>query len=100
MLATFSARLRRGQSDEAQLQAAASALDHMPFMRPRGLLDDYARYNQVISEVAQETGALLIEGEDHIPGDAERFTDAGSRKLVTDVSRAVSANDIVARLGR
>lgn len=78
----------------------------MPFMTPRGLLDAYARYNQVIREVAQETGALLIEGENDTPGDGQHFTDsvhftdAGSRAMATRVSRALARNDDVRLLLR
>jgi len=95
-VATFATRLRRGQSDEEQLQAAASALYYMPFMTPRGLIDAYERYNQVIREVARDTGVLLIEGEADIPGDPQHFadsvhfTDAGSRAMATRVSGALA----------
>jgi lysophospholipase L1-like esterase len=105
-VATFSARLRSGQSDEEQLQAAASALYYMPFMTPEGLLGSYARYNQVIRDVARETGALLIEGEHEIPGDARHFTDsvhftdAGSRAMASRVSMALASNEQVQMLFR
>jgi len=94
-LATFSARLRSEQSEDVQLQAAASALYYMPFMTPRGLLDSYAQYNRIIREVAQETGALLIDGENDIPGDATHFSDSvhfsdeGSSAMAIRVSRAL-----------
>ena len=97
-VATFATRLRRGQGDEEQLQAAASALYYMPFMTPRGLIGAYERYNQVIREVASETGALLIDGETAIPGDAlhfadsVHFTDAGSRAMATRVSSALGGS--------
>jgi lysophospholipase L1-like esterase len=97
-VATFATRLRRGQGDEEQLQAAASALYYMPFMTPRGLIGAYERYNQVIREVASETGALLIDGETAIPGDARHFadsvhfTDAGSRAMATRVSSALGGS--------
>jgi lysophospholipase L1-like esterase len=95
-VATFSARLRAEQTEEEQLRAAASALYYMPFMTPRGLIGAYARYNPIIREVAQATGALLIEGEFDIPGDAlhfadsVHFTDAGSRAMATRVSGALA----------
>jgi len=97
VVVTFSARLRAEQSDEEQLQAAASALYYMPFMTPRGLLAAYARYNEVIRAVARETGALLIEGEQGIPGDAAHFTDSvhftdvGSRAMASRVSDSLSS---------
>ncbi len=94
-VATFSVRIRRGQTEEQQLQSAASALYYMPFMTPSGLIESYARYNQVIREVAADTGALLIEGEHDIPGDAQHFTDsvhftdAGSRAMANRISSAL-----------
>lgn len=100
-MATFSTRVRVAQSDEEQLHASASALYYMPFMTPRGLLESYARYNQVIREVAEETGALLIEGEHEIPGDAKHFTDsvhftdAGARAMASRVSNALARSERV-----
>jgi hypothetical protein len=49
-------------------------------------LQGFRDYNQIIREVAYKTGAVLIEQESYIPGDAEHFvdsvhfTDLGSRK--------------------
>jgi lysophospholipase L1-like esterase len=103
-VATFSAQLRADQTADQQLQAAASALYYMPFMTPKGLLGGYARYNDIIREVARVTGAVLIEGEHDIPGDARHFadsvhfTDAGSRAMATRISRALAANRDVASM--
>ncbi len=103
-VATFAARLRSEQNDEERLQAAASALYYVPFMTPRGLLESYARYNQVIRQVARETGALLIEDEHGIPGDAGHFTDsvhftdAGARAMANRVSSALGRNEQVRML--
>lgn len=100
-IATFSTRLRAEQSAKEQLDAAASALYYMPFMTPESLLQAYARYNEVIREVANETGALLIEGEHDIPGDAAHFadsvhfTDAGSRRMAARVSQALARDSRV-----
>ncbi len=96
-LATFSTRVRPEQSERDQLDAMASALYYMPFMTPRGLLAAYARYNDVIREVARDTGALLIDGEHEIPGDAQHFadsvhfTDDGSRAMAARVARTLAA---------
>jgi len=62
------------------------------------LLASYERYNQIIGEVARETGALLIEGENDIPGtpayftDSVHFNDEGSKAMADRVSRALATN--------
>jgi lysophospholipase L1-like esterase len=94
-LPTFTHRPRRGQSPEEQLKAAESALYYMPYMSLPGLLSGYEAYNQAIRLAAQETGALLIEGEYDIPGDAGHFTDSvhfsdtGSMAMAQRVSQAL-----------
>jgi len=75
-LATFAVQMRREQSADAQRAAAASALYYMPFLDPGSLMDGYDEYNRVIRAVAKATGAILIEGEGEIPGDAEHFADS------------------------
>ena len=97
-IATFSARIRREQSPEARKAAAVSALVYMPFMSLEGLLNAYQRYNDVIRSVASQTGALLIDGENDIPGDAAHFVDSvhfsdqGSAAMARRVAKAL-AND-------
>ena len=94
-LVTFSYQIRPGQTPEQQLTAAGSALYYMPFMDPPALLEAFQRYNQVIAEVADEAGAVLIEGESLIPGNSEyfndtvHFNDAGSRLMADRVSAAL-----------
>jgi hypothetical protein len=94
-LATFSHQIRLEQTAEQQLAAAGSALYYMPFMDPQGLIEAFQRYNQIIAEVAAETGAVLIRGEMLIPGDTEHFNDsvhfkdAGSRVMADRVSEAL-----------
>lgn len=101
---TSSTQLRRGQSGEDQLQAAVSALFYMPFMSPSGLIEAYARYNEIIREVATHTGVLLIDGEDTIPGDSVHFndtvhfTDAGSERMATRVTKALAEAPVFRRL--
>lgn len=75
-LATFAVQMRRDQTPEAQRAAAASALYYMPFLDPAALLQGYEEFNRVIRTVAGSTGAILIEGESEIPGDAEHFADS------------------------
>jgi lysophospholipase L1-like esterase len=100
-VATFSIQLRSGQSADEQLRAAASRLYYEPFMTPQGIIDAYRRYNEIVREVAAATGALLIEGEDDIPGDPAHFadtvhfTDAGSAAMAARVTRALARDQAV-----
>jgi lysophospholipase L1-like esterase len=95
-VATFATQLRVGQTHEQQRIASQSAMFYMPFMTPESLLRSYARYNQVIREVAAETGAILIDDLDAIPGspdyftDTVHFTDAGSRAMADRVTSALA----------
>ena len=76
VLVTFSIQMRREQALERLRDAAASALYFMPFLDLEGLLAGYGEYNRVLRSVAAATGALLIEGEQTIPGDSEHFVDS------------------------
>ena len=97
-VATFSYQIRPEHSAEQQLAASASALYYMPFMDPQGLLEAFGRYNQIITEVANETGAILIDDEAVVPGDSEHFNDtvhfkdAGSQIMAERVSEALLKN--------
>jgi lysophospholipase L1-like esterase len=97
-VATFSIQPRRDQSPKQQMDASASALFYMPFMRPAGIIAAFDRYNEIAREVARETGALLIEGENEVPGDpahftdSVHFTDAGSRAMGLRISKALLAS--------
>ena len=86
---TLATRVRPDQTPEQQMSALSSAIFFMPFITAKDLIDAYARYNQIIREVATDTGALLIDGEDTILGDGTHFTDAGSRAMAERVSRAL-----------
>jgi len=94
-LATFAYQLRPEQTAEQQLKAAGSALYYMPFMNPQGLMDAFQHYNRIIAEVAAETGAILIAGEQMIPGnddyfnDTVHFKDAGSQIMAYRVGDAL-----------
>lgn len=94
-IATFSIQPRATQAAELQQRASQSAFFYMPFVTPDSLIAAYARYNAVAREVARDTGALLIENEDAIPGDAAHFadtvhfTDAGSATMAQRVSQAL-----------
>lgn len=103
-VATFSIRLRAEQTPAQQNQAAVSAFVYSPFMSTEGLLHGFARYNGIIREVAAAEGALLIDGENAIPGDAVHFvdtvhfTDAGSRKMAERVFLALKSDARIAAL--
>jgi lysophospholipase L1-like esterase len=101
---TFSTQLRSEQTTEEKKRAAVSALVYMPNMGLNDLLFGYARYNDIIRTVARERGALLIEGENDIPGDpihfvdTVHFTDAGSRKMAERVFNSLSKDPAFVRL--
>jgi len=103
-VATFSTRLRPEQSTDLMKKSAVSALVYMPFMSLDGLLIGYGRYNDVIREVARNQQALLIGGENEIPGDAAHFvdsvhfSDAGSRLMAERVVKALSDDPAIAAL--
>jgi lysophospholipase L1-like esterase len=97
-LATFSIQPRRDQPPQRQLEASASALFYMPFLHPKDIIAAFDRYNQIARDIARQTGALLIEGENDIPGDPDHFndsvhfTDAGSKAMAARISGALIAS--------
>lgn len=111
-VATFLVKMRPHQPPADQVRFAAMSLYYMPNMTLADLYRGYAEYNRVIREVARLTGALLIDGEDSIPGDDEHFVDsfhfstAGSevmaervaqRLLTAPVFRALVAKESISR---
>ena len=98
VVATFSTQLREDQTAAQQRQAAAAAFFFMPFITPKLVIDGIHRYNEIARDVARETGALLIENENHVPGDplhytdTYHFTDAGSRAMAERISDALLAS--------
>lgn len=94
-VATISGQLRHEQSPREQLRAANTALFFMPYMSIPGLLDARNEYNHVIAEVAQSGGALVIDGQNRIPGDRAHyvdsihFTPAGSQSMARRVSEVL-----------
>jgi lysophospholipase L1-like esterase len=103
-IATFSHKVRRDQPAEAQRQASLSSLYYMPYMSIPGLLDGWDAYNQAIRAAARETGSILIEGDETIPGDDAHFADSvhfldpGSAKMADRVARALIASPEFNRL--
>ncbi|PTN11172.1 SGNH/GDSL hydrolase family protein [Nitrosomonas aestuarii] len=94
-LMTFSIHLRDGMTIEQQEDAMISARYYMPYLSADDLLAGFKQYNQIIREVAEKTGALLIEREHDIPGDpihfndSVHFTDKGSQKQAERVVTAL-----------
>jgi lysophospholipase L1-like esterase len=105
VVATFSHRIRPEQSPQEQLRASNTSLYYMPYMSVQGILGGFEAYNGVIREVARETGAILIDGENSIPGDARyfidsvHFTDAGSelmaRRVFLKLSESPEFNELL-----
>jgi len=99
VLVTFSHRLHGEQSTEALREAATVVRYHMPYMSIDAIRDGFHAYNQVIRAVAKRTAALLVEGEELIPPDAEHFadavhfTDAGASAMAARVSGAMLASE-------
>lgn len=98
-LLTFSTQLRPEQSAEDQKRAATTSLYYMPYMSIDDLLVAFGAYNDVIREVAEETGAMLIDRELSIPGDpanfvdSVHFTDVGSRAMAARVADGLLTSD-------
>jgi lysophospholipase L1-like esterase len=95
---TFSAQPRSEQPPDQQMRASASSFFYLPFITPTVLIDGIARYNQIVREVAGDTGAMLIEHENDIPGDPAHFvdtfhlTDAGSEAMAERVSGSLKSS--------
>lgn len=104
VLPTFSYKIRREQDEEERLRNAEVAIYYMPYLTPDSLLLGYERYNEVIREVALETGALLVETELLIPADDEHFADtmhlkvAGAVVLAEAIADALGAEPAIQRL--
>jgi lysophospholipase L1-like esterase len=95
VLVTFSHRARADQSPAEQQIACRSSRFYMPYMSVGGVMAGIAAYNDVIRDVAAETGALLVDDEHSIPGDDEHFvdsvhfTDEGCRKQAERILSAL-----------
>jgi lysophospholipase L1-like esterase len=103
VLPTFSHRARRDQGPEARREASSSSLYYMPYLDVEGILAGFEAYNTVIRDVAAETGALLVEGEEEIPGDAVHFadsvhlTDVGCERMAQRVLAALEEDGVLER---
>jgi hypothetical protein len=100
-VATFAHKFHREQSHEEQLRAANISLYYMPSMTIEGLLKGFEEYNRVIREVAQETGAILIEGEHTSLGDdlhfndSIHFKDAGALLIAQRVTKTLIQSELL-----
>lgn len=75
-LCTFAIKTRRDQDEATQLENLSQSFTFTPYLSPEGILDGFEAYNQVVREVAAETGAVLVGDEDGIPGTSEYFSDS------------------------
>lgn len=92
---TFSIQLRDGMSVEQQDNAMISARYYMPYISVSEYSAGFKQYNQIIKEVAESKGALLVENENDIPGDALHFNDSVH---FTDLGSQSQADRIVSTL--
>jgi len=98
VVATFSHKVRHDQPPDVQLRASTTSLYYCPYMSVQGFLLGFDGYNRAIRAAAHETGAILIEGEDSIPGDdihfadSVHFLDPGSRKMADRIVRGLEAS--------
>ena len=85
-------------SPQEQRAACVSSLYYMPYMSVEGLMAAFEEMNRVIVAAAERNGAILIGGEETIPGDAQHFydsvhfTDAGCRLMADRVVAAFEAS--------
>ncbi len=103
-VATYSQWVRRNQAPEDQLRACQSTIYYNPFMSVEGILKGVEEYNRVIRDVARETGVILVEGENNIPGDERHyndsvhFKDAGAKIMAQRVMGALMRSEPFNRL--
>lgn len=97
-IATFSHKVRRDQTPDVQRKACESSLYYAPYMSVEGLLEGWDAYNRAIAAAARATGAILIGGEETIPGDdlhfvdSVHFKDAGSVLMAERIADALIAS--------
>jgi len=102
-MTSFASEPRASANSISTLSVVKSSIDEIltrPFWTAASIgfsayVSSFSRYNQIIAEVADETGAVLIDGEMLIPGNGEyfndtvHFKDAGSRLMAERVSEAL-----------
>lgn len=97
VVVTFAQRARAGMSADELRAACLSHFYYMPYIDAQGVIEGFAAYNRAIRAAARDTGAILVEGEDQLPSDAEHFadsvhfTDAGARWQAERVLRGLES---------
>jgi lysophospholipase L1-like esterase len=76
VLITFAHKVRREQDVATRSRASVTSLYWLPFMTVESVMEAFDAYNVVVREVAAATGAVLVDGENGIPGDDLHFTDS------------------------
>lgn len=105
VLVTFAHKVRHEQDAATRHAASNTSLYWLPFMTVDGWLESFDAYNQVLREVAAATGAVLVDGENDIPGDDVHFadsvhlTEAGCRLQAQRVLDALDASAALDWLG-
>ena len=100
-LVTITGRIRREQSRDDQVKAAATQLFYNQFTTIPDLLDARDAYNGTINTLAKDTGTVLIAGEGEIPADAHHFSDsmhfapAGSARMGHRVGRVLLESRLI-----
>ncbi len=106
VLCTFQPRARAEQSEAVQLESLRTSLYYMPYMDREALMAGFEEYNRVVREVAARTGAVLLELDGAIPGDAEHyvdsvhFNDRGAARMGQAVSQGLLAEPRILELLR
>ena len=75
-LVTFSHKARSDQPAAERIRNCESSLQYMPYLTADEVITGIASFNDVIRDVARGRGAVLIEGEELIPGDDVHFFDS------------------------
>jgi lysophospholipase L1-like esterase len=76
VLITFAHKVRYEQDADTRKKASITSLYWLPFMTVESVMEAFDAYNVVVREVAIATGAVLVDGENRIPGDDAHFTDS------------------------
>lgn len=103
-VATFAHKVRLGQPPDVQRKACESSLYYAPYLTVASLHAAWDAYNRAIAAAARDSGAMLIGGEDSIPGDdlhfadSVHFRDAGSALQAERVANALIASPEFNRL--
>ncbi|MEE2941164.1 MAG: SGNH/GDSL hydrolase family protein [Planctomycetota bacterium] len=76
VLCTFQPRARAEQPEAVQVENLRTSFYYMPYMDRAALMAGFHEYNRVVRAVAARTGAVLLDLDGAIPGDAEHYVDS------------------------